>query len=53
MGLAVDAKGNLYVANWAINQILIYNPTYQCSPANAGDCLTSPRVLGDNPVSGQ
>ncbi|MBZ5683445.1 MAG: hypothetical protein LAP86_00290 [Acidobacteriia bacterium] len=28
-GLAVDAKGNLYVANWAVNQNLIYNPTYQ------------------------
>ena len=28
-GLAVDAKGNLYVANWAVNQILIYSPTYQ------------------------
>ena len=27
-GLAVDAKGNLYVANFAGNQILVYNPSY-------------------------
>lgn len=29
MGLAVDAKGNLYVANHGGNQILVYNPTAQ------------------------
>jgi DNA-binding beta-propeller fold protein YncE len=27
-GLAVDAKGNLYVANQGANQILIYSPNY-------------------------
>ena len=27
MGLAVDAKGNLYVANHGGNQILVYNPS--------------------------
>ena len=27
-GLAVDSKGNLYVANNAGNDILIYNPSY-------------------------
>jgi len=27
-GLALDAKGNLYVANEGANQILIYNPSY-------------------------
>jgi hypothetical protein len=27
-GLAVDAKGNLYVANSGGNDILVYNPSY-------------------------
>ena len=29
MGMAVDAKGNLYVANHGGNQILVYNPSAQ------------------------
>lgn len=29
MGLAVDAKGNLYVANHGGNQVLVYNPSAQ------------------------
>lgn len=28
-GLAVDSKGNLYVANNNSNQVLVYNPNYQ------------------------
>jgi DNA-binding beta-propeller fold protein YncE len=28
LGLALDSKGNLYVANSLSNQILVYNPTY-------------------------
>lgn len=28
-GLALDSKGNLYVANEGGNQVLIYNPSYQ------------------------
>jgi len=27
-GLALDAKGNLYVANQNINEVLVYNPNY-------------------------
>jgi DNA-binding beta-propeller fold protein YncE len=29
MGMAVDAKGNLYVANHGVNQILVYNSSSQ------------------------
>lgn len=29
MGMAVDAKGNLYVANHGANQILVYNSSSQ------------------------
>ena len=28
VGLALDAKGNLYVANYGGNQVLVYNPSY-------------------------
>lgn len=34
MGLAVDSKGNLYVANNGSNQILVYSPTGQQLTAN-------------------
>jgi DNA-binding beta-propeller fold protein YncE len=27
-GLAVDSGGNLYVANFGLNEILIYSPNY-------------------------
>jgi hypothetical protein len=27
-GLAVDAAGNLYVANFGLNNILVYSPKY-------------------------
>ncbi len=27
-GLALDSKGNLYVANYGNNQVLVYNPSY-------------------------
>jgi DNA-binding beta-propeller fold protein YncE len=28
-GRALDSKGNLYVANYSGNEILIYSPSYQ------------------------
>jgi streptogramin lyase len=31
-GLALDAKGNLYVTNLGTNQILVYNPSYVQQP---------------------
>ncbi|MGB6386158.1 MAG: hypothetical protein WBD25_08055 [Terriglobales bacterium] len=33
LGLAVDAKGNLYVANSGGNDILVYNPAYNQVPS--------------------
>lgn len=45
-GLAVDAKGNLYVANTAVNQILVYNPSGQQLTAKTITAnLSSPQQL--------
>jgi hypothetical protein len=32
-GLALDSKGNLYVANFQVGQVLVYNPSYQQIPS--------------------
>ena len=32
-GLALDSKGDLYVANFQVGQVLVYNPSYQQLPA--------------------
>lgn len=33
-GLAIDAKGNLYVANSVANNILVYSPSYTLKGKN-------------------
>jgi DNA-binding beta-propeller fold protein YncE len=45
-GLAVDAKGNLYVANNGGNQILIYGPAYaQMTAKTISKGVVLPRQL--------
>ena len=42
-GLAIDAKGNLYVANYSQNDILVYNPSYkQLTKNTITDSLNGP-----------
>jgi len=50
-GLAVDAKGNLYVSNFAANQVLVYNVNYKQMPAKTiTSGISSPTGLAFDPL---